>query len=87
MTKTNVLNNEGSFNGRTKYFVNKKILWAVVKQSLSIPEVHGLNPVIGKNLFILNFCLLSTVYWKDKNKEKDGREWPIFIKKKFCNKI
>ena len=34
-----------------------KFLWAVivaqlVEQSLPIPEVRGLNPVIGKNLFI-----------------------------------
>ena len=41
--------------------------WAVVvaqmvKRSLPIPEVHGLNPVIGKNLYTLNICLLSTVY-------------------------
>ena len=41
--------------------------WAVVvaqlvERSLLIPEVRGSNPVIGKNLFILNICLLSTVY-------------------------
>ena len=34
----------------------------LVEQSLLIPEVRGSNPVIGKNLFILNICLLSTVY-------------------------
>ena len=38
----------------------------LVEQSLPIPEVCGLNPVIGKK--ILNICLLSTVYWKDENK-------------------
>ena len=27
-----------------------------------IPEVRSLNPVIGKILFKLNICLLSTVY-------------------------
>ena len=52
----------------------------LVERSLPIPEVRSSNPVIGKNLFILNICLLSTVYWKDKNKEKRGREWP-FLKK------
>ena len=52
----------------------------LVERLLSLPEVGGLNPVIGKNLFILNICLLSTVYWKDENKEKDGREWPIFLR-------
>ena len=52
----------------------------LVERSLLIPEVRGLNPVISKYLFILNISLLSTVYWKDKNKEKRGRVWPIFIK-------
>ena len=35
----------------------------LVERSLPIPEVRGLNPVIGKNLLILNnYCILSTVY-------------------------
>ena len=34
----------------------------LVEWSLPIPEVRGSNPVIGKNLYILNICLLSTVY-------------------------
>ena len=35
----------------------------LVERSLRIPEVRGLNPVIGKNLLILNnYCILSTVY-------------------------
>ena len=49
----------------------------LVERSLLIPEIRGSNPVIGKKLFILNICFLSTVYWKDENKEKRGREWPI----------
>ena len=52
-----------------------------VERSLPIPEVRGLNSVIGKYLFKLNICLLSTVYWKDKNKEKEARNGPIFFKK------
>ena len=41
--------------------------WAVVvtqlvERSLLIPEVRGSNTVIGKTLFILNICLLSTVF-------------------------
>ena len=40
----------------------------LVEPVASAPEVHSSNPVIGKNLFI---CLLSTVYWKDENKEKE----------------
>ena len=45
----------------------KKLQRAVVvaqlmERLLLIPEVCGSNPVIGKNLFILNICLLSTVY-------------------------
>ena len=35
-----------------------------------------------KFIYILNIYLLSTVYWKDENKEKIGRVWPIFFKKK-----
>ena len=34
----------------------------LVEQLLPIPEVRSSNPVIGKNLFIFNICLLSTVY-------------------------
>ena len=45
----------------------KKLLSAVVvaqlvERSLPIPEVRSSNPVISKNLFMLNICLLSTVY-------------------------
>ena len=55
----------------------------LVERSRPIPEVRGSNPVIGKNLlFILNICLLSTVYWKDENKEKrPGMAY--FFKKKI----
>ena len=65
---------------------NNLYFWAVVGaqlgvRSLPIPEVHGSNPVISKNLFILNIWLLSIVYWKDENKEKRGRGWPFFLKK------
>ena len=45
---------------------------SVVEQLLPTPEVFGSNSVIGKKNYIE--CLLSTVY-KDKNKEKSGREW------------
>ena len=43
-----------------------------------------------KKIYILNIWLLSTVYWKDKNKEKRGRERPIFLKKEkghFTNEV
>ena len=41
--------------------------WAVVvtqlvERSLPIPEVRGSNPVVGKNLIILNIYFLSPVY-------------------------
>ena len=57
-------------------------IWAVVvpqlvERLLPIPEVRGSNPVIVKNLFILNICLLSTVYRKDKNKEKEAGNGPF----------
>ena len=34
----------------------------LVERLLLISEVRGSNPVIGKNLFIFNICLVSTVY-------------------------
>ena len=34
----------------------------LVERSLPIPEVRSSNPDICKKLFILNICLLSTVY-------------------------
>ena len=53
----------------------------LVERLLTIPEVRCSNPVISKNLFIkLNICLLSTVYWKDKNKEKVAGNGPFFKK-------
>ena len=52
-----------------------------VDRLLLIPEVRGLNPVIGKYLLILNICLLSTVYWKDENKEKEAGNGPFYRKK------
>ena len=36
----------------------------LVEWSLSIPEVHGSTPVIGK--ILLNICLLSTVLKRQK---------------------
>ena len=36
-----------------------------------------------KFIYLLNICLLSTVYWKEENKEKRGLEWPIFKKCKI----
>ena len=53
----------------------------LVERSLPIPEVRGSNPDIGI-LFILNICLLSTVYWKDENKEKEAGYGPFKKKTK-----
>ena len=50
----------------------------LVEQSLPIPEVRGSNPVIGKKNLYIEHLFLSTVYWKDENKEKRGQVWPIF---------
>ena len=36
-----------------------------------------------KFIYILNICLLSTVFWKDENKEKEAGNGP-FLKKKFA---
>ena len=53
----------------------------LVERALPIPEVRGSNPDIGINLFRLNICLQSTVYWKDENKEKEAGNGPFYIKK------
>ena len=52
------------------------------ERSLLIPEVRRSNPVISKNLFILYICLLSNVYWKDENDEKEAGDGPLFDKRK-----
>ena len=57
----------------------------LVEWSLPIPEIRGLNPVIGKNLFISNICLPSTVYWKDENKEKETGNGPFFKKNNYLD--
>ena len=50
----------------------------LVEQLLPVPEVRGLNPVISKKIFISNICLLSAVYWKDENIEKEAGNGPFF---------
>ena len=59
------------------HLLREVVVAQLVEWLLPIPEVRGLNPVIGKNLFILNICLLSTVYWKDENKEKEAGNGPF----------
>ena len=51
----------------------------LIERLLPIAEVHSSNPVIGKKIFILNICLLSTVYWKGENKEKEAEDG-LFLK-------
>ena len=60
-------------------------MWAVVVAQLvewliTIPEVRGSNPVIGKKLYILDIYLLWTVHWKDENKEKEAGNGPFLTK-------
>ena len=52
-------------------------------RSLPITEVQGSNPVTGKILIMNTFTVNC---WKDKNKEKSGREWPNSFKKDFSKK-
>ena len=64
--------------------INNNLYWEVVVAQLvewllPILEVRSSNPVIGKIEWTLVYCEL---YWKDKNKEKRGREWPILKKSK-----
>ena len=49
----------------------------VCERSNIFPEVWGSNPVIWQNLYWTVYCQL---YWKDENKEKRDREWPILKK-------
>ena len=44
------------------YLLGSGCVAQLVERLLPIPEVRGSNPVIGKNLFILSICFLSTVY-------------------------
>ena len=46
----------------TRKLVTEVVVAQLVERSLPLPEVSGSNPVIGKKIFILNICLLSTVY-------------------------
>ena len=50
----------------------------LVERSLPMPEVHSLNPVIGKiyieHLFTVN-CIEN-----NKNKENETKNWPFLIK-------
>ena len=64
-------------------FLGSGCVAQLVERSLSIPEVRGSNPVIGKNLLISNICVLSTVYWKDENKEKEAGNGPFFKNRSF----
>ena len=50
----------------------------LVERAVSIPKVRGSNSVISKSLLILNVCLLSTVYCKNENKEKEVGNDPFF---------
>ena len=66
---------ENNINSQSRAVVVAQL----VERSLPILDVCGSNPVIRKiYLFLLNICLLSTVYWKDKNKEKEAGDGPFF---------
>ena len=54
---------KSSTTRKGKYKVRKAVVVAqLVDRLLPIPEVCGSNPVINKNLFILNICLLTFVF-------------------------
>ena len=46
----------------------------LVERSLTIPEVRGSNPVIGKKIILNIYCQL---YWTDENKEKEADNGPF----------
>ena len=56
--------------------IEPAVVAQLVEWSLPTPEVHGLNPVIGKILFMYS---LSTVL-KRRKWRKRGRKWPILKK-------
>ena len=73
--------NQCSFYSKVKIAYWAVVVAQLVEQSLPILEVCGSNPVISKiHLFLLNISLLSTVYWKDENKEKEAGDGPFFLK-------
>ena len=79
----NVLHNnmfdvEEQFSLHNKYFEGEVVVAQLEERLLLITEIRGSNPIMGKKLFILNICLLSTVYWKDENKEKEAGNGPFF---------
>ena len=53
----------------------------LVERSLLLPEVHGWNPVIGKNLFISNICYCQLCIEKMKIKKKRPGMAHFFKKK------
>ena len=68
----------GQQNHVGKKATNRAVVVAqLVEQLLPTPKVRGSNPVIGKIYWTSVYCQL---YWKDENKLKRGREWPIFKK-------
>ena len=61
----------------------QSINWEVVvtlfvERLLSISEVRGLTPVIGK--IYIEHCWLVQLYWKDKNKLKEAGNGPLLKK-------
>ena len=63
----NVLHNnmfdvEEQFSLHKKYFEWEVVVAQLEERLLLITEIRGSNPIMGKKLFILNICLLSTVY-------------------------
>ena len=53
----------------------------LVERSLPIPEVRGLNPVIGKKIIYIEHLFTVNCVLKRRKYRKRGRDWPIFLKK------
>ena len=49
----------------------------LAERSLPILEIHGLNPVIGKNLYLT--CLPTVNCTKDDNKENEAENGQFLI--------
>ena len=63
--------------------MQQRVAFVVVAQLVewSLPILRSAVRIQSSSkiyLFKLNICLLSTVYWKDENKEKEARDGPFF---------
>ena len=65
-----------------RYLIGQRLCGSVGRVVASDTGGLRFESILRQNLFILNICLLSTVYRKDENKEKEagsGQFWDIYF--------